>query len=91
MWIEFGVDEWRLPYLLALQQSVEEEACIGLLVTRQRVELLHAPCVGCTGLSHIGIGEVVVGPIRGSPSILPTDVRGRRMGQVVVYWKGKVR
>ena len=70
--------------LLALQQGVEYETGIGECVAWYRMRLLHAASIGHTGLTHVGVTNVVTGPISSTILVFRADVRGRGVRKIVV-------
>ena len=73
------------PYLLTLEQGVENEAGVGKFTSRKRIDLLYATGVRHTGLAQVRVRRVVTGPIRCAPRIVASDICCSGVWEVVVH------
>ena len=70
--------------LLAPKQGVEYETGVRHRVARDRVHLLHTASIGHTGLTHVWVTNVVIGPICPAILVFRADVRGWRVIKVII-------
>jgi hypothetical protein len=71
----------RVLNLFTLELCIEDKTGIGEHVVGVRVLLLYAACIR---LVHVWVADVVIGAIWLAVGIFISEVRRRRMGQVVV-------
>lgn len=72
------------PHLFTLEEGIENKTGIGKHVLRVSVRLLHTARVWQVSLAQAGIRDIVVRAIRRAVRVCFPEVRGRRVGEVII-------
>jgi hypothetical protein len=70
--------------LFTLEEGIKDKSGIGKHVTRERERLLHAARIWQVSFTHARIADVVIRAIRLAVRVFGSDVRRRRVREVII-------